>query len=512
MRLSRLRPAVIAVLALSVAGCTGNSASSGGSGGTTNSVLTIGLYNDLNNVNPFLDVGGPDDFIVLQAMYDSPFALSQNGKVAEPALVTNDKVSSDGLTHILTLRGNVKFQDGKLMTAADVVFSLKQAATGPNAASFNSFKNVAAGPNGTVVVTLKYPDSDFERELASPYASIVEAGFGKGGAKGFQSHPIGTGPYMFVSRVPGASLTFTANKYYWRGKPRTPTLQFTVFHDPNAAALAIQSGSVDILSNVPLSSVKTANGNTTRTVFVQPSTIVDMICPSSRNKALNDPAVRRAISMAIDRKALVSAADGGHGAPASTYIPPALWPTAKLGNDQSNYSYNPSAAKALLASTPYRNLSFTLTYQTSNQAFQPIAEVVQAELKQIGVAVKLQPMQQSAFISFIVAKDPTWDAFVNDDSQLTVSQFMGFPITTNWIFTGFSVAPTEAAQKAFREAVGASAQGAALTKWEQYMETTLPAIPLINPEVAYIVSSHVKGFAINPFQLIHLGDVTVSDN
>ncbi len=320
----------------------------------------------------------------------------------------------DPLTWIFHLRPGVHFTDGHPLTAADVAWSIRSMTNGSIVtAKGGAFKPITAVDTPdplTVVVHTSTPLPSLLFNLSDGLFGVVEGG--AGADEGL--HPIGSGPFRFVSQVQDKDVILARNPDYWAGAP-SPTIQqlrFDVVPDTITAALEMEKGSADVESNLlTMDMVHALGDHAARSrhphlaIATGPGSRVDYLNFNVQDPALHDPRVRQAIAFAIDRPALIAALWRGHAHIADTLLPPGHWAAAPSG-DLPQYPHDLGRAIALLNAAglqPDRNgIRLHLTLKTSTDETSRLeAQAMQAELHQAGIDLALRSSDFGTFYSDI---------------------------------------------------------------------------------------------------------------
>jgi ABC-type transport system substrate-binding protein len=241
--------------------------------------------------------------------------------------------------------------------------------------------------------------------LAETFNMVVpKAVVTKESEEDFASHPIGTGPFKLVSWQKGVGLVLVRNPYYYHpGKPYLAKIIVDVPVQPSLITLRILSGQLDAFGNdqdIAAADMQQLRGNPADAKYLVPApvTVVTWLDLSVRDAPLNNPLLRQAIAMAIDRRRLVQLL-GGLGAPAGGMFIP-LMPQHDPALDlQPVYPYDPVKAAALVKQSGYHGQQITLYY--SNDTPDNISSVpgVQQDLKQIGLNVVLRGLTSNALLA-----------------------------------------------------------------------------------------------------------------
>jgi peptide/nickel transport system substrate-binding protein len=334
--------------------------------------------------------------ITLYNVYETLTKIHPDGSVT-PLLAESWEVSPDLRTYTFKLRKGVKFHNGEPCNAEAVKFSFTRAgaekSTNKDKRTFSSMESISAQGDDTIVIINKELDPDFLFLMGQATAIIVEPKSAEGNA----TKPVGTGPYKLESWNKGASVTLVKWDGY-RNAAAIPIkkVTFRFISDPAAQIAALLAGDVDAFPRVTPRGVQQFKSNPRFQVVVSGSRAKTVLAINNKKKPLDDVRVRRAIAMAIDRKAVIQGAGDGYGAPiGSHYVPGAAGYVDTTGVNP----FNPEKAKALLkeagVTTP---LELTMTLPPPPDARQG-GEVIAAELAKIGIVVKLQNVEWAQWLS-----------------------------------------------------------------------------------------------------------------
>jgi peptide/nickel transport system substrate-binding protein len=345
-----------------------------------------------------------NNWLVWQLAYETLVVVQPDGKVA-PMLATSWKVSPDGLTYVFTLRPGVKFHNGSPLTADDVAFTFERLmAKGiPYAkARFPNVASVTAIDPGTVQIQLKKNDSSFLNNLGDPFA-VAGAILSRQAAQTTDpaTKMIGTGPFRMVSYVPGSQLNLERNPEYWQpGVPRADRLVIRYIPEAQSAVAALLSGAVGLSYPTPATIVALKRVQGLRVITVASSSTFQINMGSVR-PPLDNVNVRRAIASSIDRSAIVKLAFLGEGVPTGPFPPGHPWavPLAQ----QPNYQRDVAKAKQLLTQAGYASgVDLTFMWPTLGDTWPRIAQVLQSQLAESGIRLKLQQLETNVWLDRLV--------------------------------------------------------------------------------------------------------------
>jgi len=337
-------------------------------------------------------------FMMLYAMHDA-LVKPMPGHPLAPSLAESWSLSKDGLVYEFALRKGVKFHNGDPVGAEDVKFSLERYKGGAAA----TFKARVAGVDVVdpqrVRIRLKQPWPDFMTFYGSPATGagwiVPKKYVEKVGDDGFKRHPVGAGPYRFVSFQPGVELVLEANESYWRKTPSVKRLIFRSVPDDTTRLAMLKRGEADIAYSLrgPLGEeVRRTPGLTLKAAiptFTEWLVFVEQWDPKS---PWADRRVRLAANLAIDRKALNDSEYLGFARVSSSIIPHEFqfyWPAPP-------YPHDGKRAKALLAEAGYPN-GFDAGDLSTDAVYAATGEAVINDFRAVGIRARLRPLERAAF-------------------------------------------------------------------------------------------------------------------
>jgi peptide/nickel transport system substrate-binding protein len=334
---------------------------------------------------------------VYQQMYETLVAMTDDGQGVKPWLAESYEMSPDNLSCTLKLRPGVKFHNGQPMTSADVKFSIDESSKTKGGWEFinSAIKEVTTPDDLTVVVTTKYPWAPLLADLSCPNNGIIPKDYGGKTAKEFYAAPIGTGAFMWDTWKKGDFIRLKKNPSYWQaGKPALDTVTWKVVPDDNARSIQLQGGQAQINENPPFSSLAQLKNTPNVKVDLFPSTRTDYILMNQTKTPYADVHVRRAISYAIDRDALVKNILFGNGTVANSFMMPS---TPYYDKDTPGLQYDMDKARQeMQQSSVAGGFKTTFLAMSGDSVDAAIAQVLQASLKELGITMDIQNVDASA--------------------------------------------------------------------------------------------------------------------
>ena len=461
--------------------------------------LKVGLQS--LNFPPDPALGG---FLAVQSgIGETLFKLGRDMK-PEPWLATGAR-RLDEKTWEVTLRQGVKFHNGALMDAVAVEASLERAiAKSTRAKTLLDIARIEVQDTSTVIITTNKPSPILPALLTELTAAVVNAAAAEAMGDAFKEGPVLTGPFKVERFQQDKELLVVGHTEYWGPPPLLDRVIFTALPDPNSRLLALQSGDIDIAIRIDPNSVPTVKGSPTLTVRSGPPIYLEFLYLNHRRDPWKDLRVRQAIAVAIDREALSKGVTQGQGAPAIGPFPPAVLGCYQL----RGHPFDPAKARQLLAQAGYQDkdgdgfvekegetLAMTLLTYRFQPELSPMAEVIQASLKAIGIKVNVRTVENPN----PVLQQGDWDGGmyyvtmgVTGDAYLNLSQYFITGGSAN--FGGYSSSRVDeltsqlgiASDRQTREQLACAASQAIIDE--------LPVVPLIYPSFDFGVSRKVVGF------------------
>jgi peptide/nickel transport system substrate-binding protein len=519
-----LAAALVSLTAVAGCGSAAGTSSSGGSGSSAPAVLTVGLpaippsidqitdgttaYNALTNFSATL-------------LQFTPLA-ADSATLDSPADVTGDlasawKVTPQGID--LTLRA-ARAANGDVLTPQDVQWTFQRAVALKDGVA--AFYMATAGINPKNPVTIlgahqvringsitplgllpltEYNFSIIDAKVAKEHATSADPW----AASWLATHTANFAAYGVSSFKPNSQIGLTANPHYWAGAPQWSQVVLTSASSQSMAEL-VKSGTLSEAVQVPLSQFKQLKADTSLKTLESPSLSQDSLRLNPNVGPFANVDVRRAISMAIDRAALVQGPYQTVGKPAVSPITQAIPLTHGTG---AYYAYNLAAAKALLAKTPYKKgFSFTLNVtqaEVSSVDVSSLALNLQTQLAKLGITVQVNTVANDA--DFVAAESSgKYQAWLADEGAAAAEA--GYVFDLYFVAGGVANFGKENIPQVNKIAKAASAlplgtQRAA--KFDQAIaawNSQMPEIPLVQTGLTYAFAKYVCGMGTSAYQLV----------
>ena len=363
-----------------------------GQASAAKTTLVVGMNIEPAGLDPTVAAPVAVGQVTWQNVFEGLVALDRSGAIV-PGLAESWTISPDGLVYTFKLRSGVAFHDGSPFDASVARFTLDRArgpqSLNPQKRFFSTIAAVEAPDATTLVVRLSQPTGNLLYWLAWPAAVMVSPTTADGDA----THPVGTGPFRFVSWQKGDRVELARNGDYWNHA--TPialeTATFRFIADAQAEAAALKSGDVDAFPEFGAPELMASFKDDPRLVTVIGNTELKVVAGMNNAvKPFSDARVRRALMLAVDRQMVIDGAWSGYGTAIGSHYTP---------NDPGYvdltgvYPHDVAKAKALLAEAGYPD-GFAFTMKAPQMAYaMRSAEVLQAMFADIGVTMTIEPTE-----------------------------------------------------------------------------------------------------------------------
>jgi peptide/nickel transport system substrate-binding protein len=465
--------------------------------------LVMIIESSPTNLDPRVGIDGYSeriDALIFDDLLDRDEHLN-----VKPALAERWEIP-DPLTYIFHIRHGVKFHDGGALTSRDVKWTFDSLLEGKirstRAAAYRYVDRVEAPDDYTIVFRMKEPFSTLLWNLSDgamgivPYGTLTE----------MTTHPVGSGPFRFVSAEQDKEVIVERNDDYWGNKAHVPRVRFVVVPDTTTRVLELRKGSADIVSNALTSDMVLALEKEPNLVVQRaPGTVLSYLAFNLRDPILRDVRVRQALAYAIDRGPMIQYLWRDFARPADSILPPESW---AYDADVPKYGFNPEKARQLLDAADYlpvNGVRFHLTMKTSSaeESTRLMVAVLQQQLRDVGIALDIRTFEFATFFA-----DVTSGAYQmyslrwiggNEDPDIFEYAFHSDKFPPHGANRSFYVNPRlDALIKEGRSETDPGRRKAAYAAIQTILATDLPYINLWFLDNVLVHTQRVRNVALNP--------------
>ncbi len=512
------------VLSLGLSGCTSepvtNEPEEGQSQETSNEentepvkekVLVIGYDRDPETLD-HIRTGWYSDSLIY--MFDRLVSRDYDFNY-KPGLAEKWETSEDGLTWTFFLRENVKFHDGKPLTANDVKWTfdtIKDPDTAsPFAGDLAAIKEVVVKDDLTVDFVLNYSFPNLLFNLSNTASGIAsKEAYETYGDEYGSKYVVGTGPYKFVEWIKGDKIVIEKNPDYnwgpeWMANQGTAIIDKIVLRtipEENSRIMELETGGVHILRNVPATFFEQLKDSPEVEVVQGDSTKLGYLAYACDKEPFTDLKVRQAINHAINKQDIIQYVFRDLAKEAHGYLPSALKDEYYEDSEKDSYKYDPDKAKELLKEAGFENgLKLTLSSDNATESVR-LAEVLQDQLKQVGIEAEIRLYDSASYAAML--KEGTQELFLrlyswpNADilDWFLLSSQSPYPNHSRWIDDKTDEMILGAAQSPTWEE-----RGAGYKEVQKYLIEQAVWAPIYVPDNLIAVREEVKNFKYHPWML-----------
>ncbi|MET3805851.1 peptide/nickel transport system substrate-binding protein [Nakamurella sp. UYEF19] len=436
-----------------------------------------------------------------QTLYSRLVQADPTGTKIVPDLATSWDIAKDGLTYTFHLR-DAKFSDGSPVLASDVAWSINRSKKYDGGWGFliTAVTGVTAPDPKTVVVKLSKPHAPLLADLAMYAFAALPQKLVEAQGDAFFTHPVGSGPFVVSAYAPDTEVDLKRNDNYYGTKPKITNVKIKIVTNDNTRVLDLQSGAVDVIENPPGNLTAQINANPKLQVNLFPSTRVDFIQLSTKNKYFSNVKVRQAVRYAVDLDQINKLAYQGAGTPATSFMP---YKMLYWNDSLPKPAVDLTKAKALLTEAGFPNgFTTNLITVSGDAAGQAEAVVIKDSLSKIGITVNIESYE----LVTAYGKEKTGDYgigeryWTNDiiDPDEVVTFGVDVKAGSSSFDTYWSDATATKLTNDARSETDPVKRAAMYKQIQQIVWDQTPYLPINYPPYRYATGKWVTGFNVSP--------------
>ena len=377
--------------------------------------LNVAIHQDPGNWDPiatFLVAWGA----VGSQVFDGLIMRTPDMKLV-PGLATKWEFMEKNTKIRFTLRTGVKFHNGEPFDADAVKFTFdrllgEEGKKGPQQSNYNAIDKVVVVNPTTVDFVMKSPDPVLLTKLSGYGAMIVPPKYvTEKGSAYFGANPVGTGPFRFAEYKPKVSLSFTKNADYWGGAPKVDNLNYRFITEPATQAAELQAGRIDVANQIPLAMIDTLKKDAKLAVQSMDGPVALAMRYNTQRGIMKDKEVRKALTMAVDRDAIIKTILLGNAKPIASFQG-----ELSFGHDAAlkPLPFNPAQAKAMLQKAGVKpGTTVQIDFRGSDSNFREVAQAVASYLQGVGINASLKPYDTNVLLNDIIPAGKTGEMWQN---------------------------------------------------------------------------------------------------
>ncbi|MGD8445141.1 MAG: ABC transporter substrate-binding protein [Desulfobacterales bacterium] len=378
--------------------------------------MIVTYKDDISTLDPAIGYDW-QNWSMIKALFNGLMDYEAGTYNLEPDLAKSFTISPDGKIYTFKLREDVKFHNGRKLTAEDIKFSIERAVNPKTQSpgqgffwSIKGFDEMVAGKTTqlsgmtvidpyTLKIELSRPDATFLHVMAINFAFAVPKEEVEKYGQDFGKHPVGTGAFKMKEWKLGQHVAYERNPdYYKKGLPRLDNVVFEVGQEPTVALLRLQRGEVDILGDgiPPARFLQVKNDPKNADLIIEGGQLhTGYVSMNVRVKPFDNKKVRQAVNMAINKDRVCKIINN-RAVPANQPLPPAM---PGYDKEYKGYAFDPAKAKALMAEAGFPDGFTTELYANNTDPNPRIAQAIQRDLAEIGIKAEIKTLAQSTVIA-----------------------------------------------------------------------------------------------------------------
>lgn len=387
--------------------------------------LTVAVAADATSLDPesYSDIYSEN---ILAQIYNKLLEQDADGNLI-PGLATSVE-QPDPSTYVVHLREGVKFHNGETLTPEDVIFTLSRVAKAPKYAyifekiDLDSFKV----DGNTLTFKLTQPDGSFLQALSHPAASILNKKAVEEEGDSYSEHPVGTGPFKFESWTKLDNIVLKRNDDFWGEKPAFSQMVLRVIPEANNRVIELESGNVDVAYAIAPTDIPRVEENKNLKLLRKMDNSIHFGGFKVVDGIFANPKAREAFAHAVDMKAIVESVYQGVGTVATGPVNPNF--AYSISPETPPVSYDPELAKKLFEEAGVAPGTSFKIYVNDNPQRQDIAQIIQAQLQELGYDATITTLEWGAYVEALKNKEHdiffmSWNPSVVDPHYALYSPF-----------------------------------------------------------------------------------------
>lgn len=410
------------IMTIALSGCLGGKSGDDSASRDKKSIV-VGIQQDLDSLDPHLVVAAGTKEVLFN-IFEGLVKPDTNGNLVS-AVASDYKISEDGRTYTFTLRENVKFHNGKTVTAQDVKYSIERNAGMRDEdlliGRFANIESVNIIDETTIDVVLKEPDTEL---IAYMTVAIIPEDYDNQ-----KNELVGTGPFKFKEYEVDNKFVVERFDDYWGNAPELEKVEFRIVSNTDSVILDLKAGSIDIYPY--LTDDQATELKEKFNIEVGNTNLVQGLFLNNQNKYFSNELVRQAIYYATNRTEIQDMVSGGNGTIIGSFMFPGL---GKYFNEEviTMYDYDIEKAKELLKEAGYPDgFEFTVKIPNNYQFHISTGEVLVEQLKKVGITANIELIDWSVWLDEVYSKREYEATIIGFDSTLAPNDLMRRYVSDN---------------------------------------------------------------------------------
>ncbi len=466
--------------------------------------LTMGYTTEPEGLDP-QRTAAASSFMITNNIYDTLVGVTSDWEIV-PRLAKSWDISNNGMEITFKLREDIKFHNGRTMTAKDVKFSFNRLKDKecPRARDYENITGIEVVDDYTIKITSEKLDVELLKSFAYPWTAVVP----EEAVADLKTKPVGTGAFILKEWVPQQHLTLQRNDNYYKDKAKLETIKLVLIPDATSMLAGFKVGDLDI---IPLTGdqVTMVDGNPEYKIISQPMNAVQILSINTNNEILSNEKVRQAMAMAINKQEVIDASMFGYGNQIGSHLPPTS-PDYFDTNDV--IQYNPDKAKELLKEAGYENgftinMSLPKNYQLHVDAGQVIAD----QLSKIGIKVNIEIIEWGTWLSEVYGAKKFDTTVVGHTGRLDSYAFLSRYYSDSNDYISLKSREVDELLDRAKQELDGDKRKEIYKQIQLVLANKLPAIYIQTPRTILALQKDIEGMEIFPIDFYDFKEVYFND-
>lgn len=458
---------------------------------TDKTVLNVASMVDPEGLDP-QKTSATSTYEVTTNIFESLVTYDENWNV-QPRLAKDWTVAEDCMSITFKLRDDVKFHNGRQMTAEDVKFSIERLHEddSPKKKYYKNIVDCVIEDDFTITFKTETPDPVLLTSFAYPWSVVVP----KECVDTLKTNPVGTGCFKFVEWTPQQDLKLTANEDYYDGAPKIANVHFQIVPDATTAMVGIMDGSFDLVE-VSGYSVDPIKDNKGVSIYSKGVNAVAVLGMNLDNEYLKNEKVRQAMASAIDKDEIINATSDGFGDKVGSYLPSSA---AEYIDTNDVMPYDLEKAKTLLAEAGYPDgFSIGLTLPKDYATYTNIGQVIADQLEKINVHCKIEMVEWAEWMQNVYT-DKKYDMTVMANTgRLSAYDFISRFNSASGDYISFKTGEADEILAKLKTELDETERVKLVQEFQMLIAEKVPVVPIESQLRLYAMNASLKGFAVYP--------------
>lgn len=461
-------------------------------------VLIVAQSADAKSLDPHATNDSPSSGVMVQ-IYDNLVGVDKNLKIV-PSLAESWKEISP-IKYEFILKKGIKFHNGEELKASDVVFTFNRMLKSPRVSHIvGPMKKIIAVSDYVVQVELSNPFAPMLHHLAHPASFILNEKAVNENKEKYGQNPIGTGPFKFKSWTPGDRVVLVKNENYFKGASDIDEVNMRVVIEASSRVIGLETGEVDIAINIAPVDLNQIKSNKDLTLLEENGFGMNYLGFNTVKPPFNNKNIRKAVSHAVNVEDIIEAVVLSAGTRANSPVPKGVFGhTDKI----SPIEWNPELSREILKNEGLENKVKTKIWTNDDVTRLQIAQIVQAQLKDVGIDASIESLEWGAFLEGTAREEHEiivlgWGNVTGDADYSLYPVFNTATDPSAGRRTVYSNIKVDELLNKARETTDTNTRLESYKQVQEILKDDVPLLPLYYPKYSVGINNKIKNFKISP--------------